>query len=353
MSDEKKKKLQNKLKIGEGLAFEGLTEFEKTYSSKQKRIIDPQLNEQNLAEILGASGIIWIIEDFHKVKVEEKTKFSQMLKVFINAADRHPSVQIIAVGAVNSARQVIEYDLELSNRIQEIYIPLLVDKEIEEIIEKGTKILGTVFSSEIRNEIIKYSNNIAAICHQLCYNICDNLNIRKSPRKGFLIRIFGLDSRTPVLSLDSLKEAVTDYVNQNSDTFQKIIDRVINTKKGKYENAKLIVTAFVNSNKSSMYEKEILKEIHKVDMDYPKQNLTKYLDALCSSGMHDILRYNNDTNKYLFSNLIFKAYLLMQLESGLRSEFYSHKADQSEFINAMISKTPAFTKLKKTLKENK
>ena len=54
----------------------------------------------------------------------------------MDLADEYEELKIIALGAVGTARQVVEYDPEMRNRIAEIPVELMTEKEIESI-DKG------------------------------------------------------------------------------------------------------------------------------------------------------------------------------------------------------------------------
>ncbi len=93
-------------------------------AEKSQRLLPPQLTPQNLARFIGAVRACWVLEDFHKVQEPHKTHLAQMMKVFMDTADEFDTVRIIAIGAVATARQVIEYDPEMRNRVAELFVPL-------------------------------------------------------------------------------------------------------------------------------------------------------------------------------------------------------------------------------------
>ena len=66
------------------------SELGSTSSNKKTRAVDIQLTAQRLSDFLGKSGMIWLIDDFHKLETEEKTTFSQMLKVFSTQSKKNP-----------------------------------------------------------------------------------------------------------------------------------------------------------------------------------------------------------------------------------------------------------------------
>ena len=89
----------------------------------QNRALPLQLTAQRLAEFLGAQSMCWVVEDFHKMPSDEKIPFAQSLKIFSDVSTEYPDVMVIAVGATDTAREVVEYDPEMSNRVSELYVP--------------------------------------------------------------------------------------------------------------------------------------------------------------------------------------------------------------------------------------
>ena len=112
-------------------------ELSTTSQRKHLRVAPPQLTPQALARFLGEAGCCWVVEDFHKIAEEEKTDVSQLMKVFMDMADVYRDLKIIAIGAVDTARQVVQYDPEMRNRVAEIQVPLMTSKEIREIIRNS------------------------------------------------------------------------------------------------------------------------------------------------------------------------------------------------------------------------
>jgi len=151
------------------------------HSDTLTRVLPPQLTAQSLARFMGEAKCCWVLDDFHKLEREEKIKLSQMMKVFMDMSVDYPSLKIICVGAVNTARQVIQYDLEMKNRIAEIKVPLMQRHEIYEIFDKGFQLLNLKANSEsIRDDIYHYSNGLPAICHKLCSLVCEGAGISET-----------------------------------------------------------------------------------------------------------------------------------------------------------------------------
>lgn len=288
------------------------SKYESESSSKQKRALPLQLTPNRLIDFLGAAGFILVIEDFHKVDIKEKKKLSQIMKLFKDASDRYKNIKIIAIGAVNSAREVVDYDQELRSRVFELKIPLLGETELKQIVNKGMELLNVDASSCVY-EVIKYSNHLGSICHQLCYNMCYDNEIEKTSVKSIK------------LNKSDLKKAVESYIEQNSDTFKKKYDRALKQKSGKYRNVELIFKAMIKFNKNDYEYNEILSEIKKYDKNYPQGNLSAYLRKLATPEYDEIIRYDLNSGKYSFSDPFFQAYVEMSLGSNMvptQTSFY-------------------------------
>ena len=192
------------------------TEDEDT--TKNKRILPPQLTPQSLARLMGQAGYCWVIEDFHKVEKEYKQSLSQMMKVFMDMSDKYEDLKIIAIGAVNTAREVVQYDDEMSQRITEINVELMNSDEIAEIIHKGCDALNIRIGKELRDDIVRYSNGLASACHKICYILCDSADIYST-------------INTPVrFNHSDLQNAISEYICDTSDTIKSAFDKALKLK---------------------------------------------------------------------------------------------------------------------------
>lgn len=279
-------------------------EYSSESSLKMQRVLPPQLTEQRLARFLGAAKCCWVLEDFHKVKTEHRRFVSQKMKLFKDTADEYPDVKIIAIGAVGSAREVIENDKEMNTRVEEIYVPLMNRNQLLEVIIKGEELLRIVIPAAVKNRIIDLSNGLGAVCHQLCLNMCMQNNIIQT-------------QETPhIFSKEDLDRAVTKYINGQSETFKGAFENGIKIERagGKYENGKIILKVLSSETTESLTHAEILIKIHEVDPTYPASNLTIYLKRLATAEKDEILRFDEKSGKYSFSNPFVKVYARMYLE---------------------------------------
>lgn len=273
------------------------TQIEKHYQEKSTRLLPIQLTPQRLAQYFGASGNCWVLEDFHKIAEEEKVKLSQIMKIFMDSSIDYPDLKIIAIGAVDSAREVVRYDPEMKQRVSEIYVSLMTDDEIAKIIYNGENLLNLKFKTSVTRRILKFAGGLPSVCHHLCLYMCTNNSIYNTLEKQCLF------------NEDDFDKAVERYVKSSSDSLKEIFDKAVKIDRvRKYNNPQEILKAFLSIGKDGLNHNEILNKIRKTIPDYPQSNLTTYLKQLQQPVRGAILRYDSNAGLYYFSSPFVKAY---------------------------------------------
>ena len=271
-------------------------------AEKQARILPPQLTPQALGRFLGAQSACWVLEDFHKIDESEKQRLSQLMKVFMDLSDEYPELKIIALGAVDTARQVVDYDQEMRNRVAEIDVPLMTEQEIASIIAKGEVALNVKFSSEIKRLVSRHSNGLASVCHHLCLNMCNAAGVAET--------VLG----DPIeLTREHCEQAVKTYVDEASDSIKSAFDKALKQRrKTQYANAQLILEALSALNEGGAARVEICRKIQRKEPKFPEANLKYLLPKLCTLAYGGILRFDSNSGLYSFSDPIYRAYALAQ-----------------------------------------
>lgn len=270
---------------------------ESSINSEEQRVLPPQITPQRLAEAMGKRKVVWVIEDFHKVEPAEKTKISQVMKLFMDIANDYPNTKTIVLGAADKGYEVVNHEKELDNRVSEIEVPLLSSDEIQKLLCKGADALNITFEGNIISQIEKYSNSLATIAHQIAYNLCSNNDVRKTQKK--LVQI----------KEESLQMALDDFTSDKQDTYKELYLRITKQREGKYKNVEIILEAIANIEKKDITQHDILVEIQKVYKDYPAGNLNIYLKKLVGVEGEEVLR--NNAGRYSFSDLFFETYIKM------------------------------------------
>lgn len=268
---------------------------EDSNQSKSKRIIPPQLTGSNLAKMIGEAKYCWVLEDFHKIEGEEKKKLSQLMKVFMDLSDVYPELKIVAVGAVNTARQVIQYDSEMRRRLTEIHVPLMTNDEIGEIVNNGCKMLNVQISDDLIKDISHHSNGVASICHQLCALMCEELDI------------FTTISMFDDISFDysNVTYAISEYLELESDTIKRAFDNAL-----KLKDSDDVIYALSAVEQTGAKLDQIHATLLSRELRYTEKQISSILEKLLLEKYGELVKYDEDSHKFSFSDPFYRTFSL-------------------------------------------
>ena len=263
--------------------------------STTKRAVPLQLTTQRLAELMGMENLCWIIEDFHKVPAQEKVPLAQAFKIFSDMGAQYPALRIVAIGATDAAREVVEYDREMANRVAEILVPLMTDAELITILDNGAQLMNCSLET-LKSDIVRFSSGLPSVCHHLALNACLSAGLE----------VEAADMQ--VLGNDHLKEAISRYVDESSDTVKGVFDQALRRYRiRKYDNCRMILAAVARGGPNGMQNGEIYSAIREDHPEYPQSNLTTYLRELTSEDRGRILTQGVD-GRYRFAEPLYYAY---------------------------------------------
>lgn len=294
----------NKIDSSISAEYKGLkAQIGESSTSISERILPYQLTAEKLAMFLGEIKCYWIVEDLHKLKVDERRKIADTLKIFIDVANHFPRTKIICLGAVNSSKDLIELDPNLNNRVADINIPLLSNSEIRDLVTNGFRLLNISIQERNIEQIIELSNNIGSVAHQLCLNICHILNIKRS-------RIVGNGSVSDKDNI--LQESILCFVKENSGRFESLFDKIqsigaIGSK---------ILSILSKAELSGLTTESIYKSLN----SYKENLIHETLELLCSVDYEEVLRYDSNAKKFKLANPFFKVYVDMRLQLAKESK---------------------------------
>ena len=296
------------------------------------RAIPPQLTVQRLGEFIGAAGRCWLLEDFHKVDDSEKRYLAQALKVFSDLAADYRDLRLIAVGATDTAREVVEYDPEMRNRVSEVLVPLMSDEELGEIVDGGAELLNVDLNA-LKNSFVRYSMGVAAVTHQLALNVCFNEGVLETQSDPF------------VFETRHLEGSLQKWVDDSSDSVKAKFDAALRRHRvRRFDNTRLILAAMAQGPIEGMLQGEILSSIKTDEPDYPASNLTLYLRQLLTEQRGSLVILSPD-GRYRFVDPLHHTYAKValrrpagrggawsiRLDHDVRSSFVTELLDLSAF----------------------
>lgn len=259
------------------------------------RLVNPQVTPQRLAEVLGTEKKVLVIEDFHKLPDEEKKKLADMLKIFIDQANKYPTLKVICIGAVDTAREIVKLDNNLKQRVYECEIPLLNDTEIKEIVVRGCELLNIEMTDDLVERIVHYSNQLGALAHQLSYDVCGCEGIIKS------------QVRKKRLTGEKFANAVEGYIDARSDTLREVYERAVKDPLGWY-----ILRTFSNRPLSKLSLKSISRKVNTADHPFSENDVALKLAELSTAEV-GILRSDFNSSMFAVSDPFWGAFIKMRI----------------------------------------
>lgn len=268
-------------------------------TKKEQRVLPPQLSPQALGKFLGSAKCCWILEDFHKMDDSEKARLSQLMKVFMDLSDHYDDLKIVALGAVDTARQVVEYDPEMRNRVAEIRVDLMTDTEIEGIIEKGETALNILFAQDLKALVARYSNGLASVCHHLCLYMCQAVGVGET------------SATTVSLEQTHFEAAIKLYVEEASDSIRGAFDLAFKQRrKTKLDNVSIVLESLCSFKERGASRADMLIKIRKKHPKYPESSLKATLKKLSMDDYGSIIRINNNSGLCSFSDPFYRVYAM-------------------------------------------
>ncbi|EGQ8733599.1 ATP-binding protein [Vibrio parahaemolyticus] len=290
--------------------------YENATQAKSKRMLPPQLTGPNLAKMIGEAGMCWVLEDFHKVADEDKDKLSQLMKVFMDHSEQYPNLKIIAVGAVNTARQVVQYDHEMRRRVAEIKVNLMSKKEIRKIMEQGGELLNITFSENLYDEVWEHSNGVASICHQLCQLMCEF--------EG-LVETNLYEKEDYRLDYEHMNYAQREYLEIESDTIKRAFDKAF-----KVNNSQEVLYIMSSKDTSGASLAEIVDAAVHNEFSVKKKALEKAIEELCKEEFGELLKFDEDSHKYSFSDPFYKTFAQFLIRESQDATGYKKRMSETE-----------------------
>lgn len=301
-------------------------------SETGKRILSPQLTAQRLGQFIGAQELCWVLEDFHKVPTEHKTLLSQTFKIFSDLASSYPSLRIVAIGATETAREVIQYDPEMRNRVAELQVPLMTPDELYAILANGSKLLRVDFSA-VASDIVSFSSGLASVTHHLALNAC-----------------LAADASVPGPSVvtirsEHLEAAVARYIDESSDTLKALLDvALVRHRERKYDNMRLILAALAAGPVEGLSHAAIRAQIQEQEPNYPAGNVTTYLAKLTTAARGQIV-IKSASGDYRFRDPVVHSYARAVLGVKAKREPWSDQFNSVILLEVERALDSSFMKI--------
>lgn len=270
----------------------GESEYNSSDETKEKSVGQDISDLRFVVNILKESGRTLVIEDFHYMSVEERTRFAFDLKALW---DYQYLVVIIGVWSLDN--MLLSLNPDLSGRIEELSISW-PPNELEEILDKGASYLNIDFTPNFKRKIIEISFGSSGILQELALKSLDELHFEGTT-----------DNSVQVDSLEAIEGAAMQYADQLNPLYQEFAKRVSSgirarpNSTGIYAYAMAVILA--SSDKElidGIDAQTIYKKAHEMQPRIQLSNLKTILQKfeelqIDEGGRGLILSYNPATEK--------------------------------------------------------
>jgi hypothetical protein len=291
-------------KIGGGATPVEVTaegEWESGHANEFVPIVQTQVSAESLATILGRRKLLWVVEDLHKVSPATKTAMSDLLKVFSDTSRTSPHTAVMALGASDTASDILQAPANMPGRLATVELPPLSKDELGSILETGGKLLRVDFNP-IRDQIVTSSVGVASITHGLAYEVCMALGVRETSET---------DVQADQAAFDT---AIERYMRTRIGHMKGDFDTaMIVKKKRRYNNHAIILKALAELHEEGATHAEILAQIRKEHSEYPQGNLTQYLRELQSEERRSLIRKTSE-GKFRYDQPLQYAYAVRRFD---------------------------------------
>ena len=290
--------LSSEISAGVGFKAQIAGGTENQTGRTERRVVPAPITPQTLGRHLARNRCCWVVEDFHKAEPRDKKKLAEVMKNYMDmAAPGKPALKIVAVGTVDTGSEVVMYEPDMRKRVAEIFVPLMTNEELKEIARKGSRYLNVSIKPDLQENIARYANGLASVCHHLCLNMCTESGIECTARKPTRL---GDEELTAALEL---------YCTEASDTTKDVFDKAYCTgRSNRYDNCRLIIDSLVLCGQDGGTRSQITARVKEREPDYPERNLTRYLKQLQSQQRGSLLRFDDASGRYCFTEPIFRTF---------------------------------------------
>jgi len=117
--------------------------------------------------------------------------------------------------------------------------------------------------------------------------------------------------KTRIFRQDLFDQAVEHYLEDSSDTLKSAFDKALRqTDKTEFNDVRLIVEALLQVDQDGTTRPVLLDKVQDQEKEYPIENLDNHLSALQEEQNGRIIRYDNASGRYSFTDPFYRAFAL-------------------------------------------
>lgn len=157
----------------------GFTGKQEVFSTNLSMYIEQEVKPEDIRVLfqkLGAKTVI-VIDEVDRIKDKHVTTL--LTDTMKTLSDHSVDVTLILVGVADYIDQLVSGHQSIERSLVQVRMPRMSKEEIEEILDKASKILGMTFAPQARNKIVKLSEGLPHYTHLLGLHAAQNALKRK------------------------------------------------------------------------------------------------------------------------------------------------------------------------------
>ncbi|WP_280570582.1 hypothetical protein [Chromohalobacter sp. 296-RDG] len=162
-----------------------------------------------IADLIKESGRRLIIEDFHYLSTEERTRFAYDLKTLWDYG-----CFVIIIGVWTETNLLLHLNNDLTGRVSELSIAWS-SEELKKIINKGSEILNIRFESKTQEKLVEIAYSNAGVLQKLTLLTLDEAGIEESAMEV-----------QSVAREETVEAAAMEYCEQLNPAYQQFLRRI-------------------------------------------------------------------------------------------------------------------------------
>jgi hypothetical protein len=166
-----------KIGLADWLSFDGSVlkgaEASRTYKIDTMTSAIRHLKENN---------VILVIDDFHYLPIEARTKFLRSIKgpVF-------DGLKLVLISVTHRGLDAVKAESELQGRVSSVVMPEWGNEDLTPIAEKGFVALTITCASSIINRLTQEAQNNPFLMQKLCWEVCAGIGVDERPAASVVV----------------------------------------------------------------------------------------------------------------------------------------------------------------------
>jgi len=266
--------------------------------NKQLNIDDITAYLELLAKVDG--NILLIFDEFDQIS--EKTIINSFANIIKFLSDNIRNVTILIVGIGSSVIDLIGEHQSIERCIRQIFLGVMTDVELSEIVSFATESLGMTIKEKPMNKIVEYSSGFPHYTHLL----------------GKYSTLEAIENNDNIINVKYFNKAMEDAIENVNESIKNLYKKaILSTKEGTLFKDVLIACAMVKADEHSTFRATDVENYLKEKMGYDKsvQAFQYHLGKFCSSERGSVLKkivVAKSRTRYRFENPLFKAFVRLK-----------------------------------------